>query len=216
MTVHRFGVDPQWNYDVMWNPRILNGVASLKIWSCYANFKLLSLISISLEIACFYSKWTPNIWITGPNRRAGYATAYSALCFILRKLVSLFEGHLIRTVYDLFVFTHKITGPTVLIYCNGNKLVVSFSTWLVPKSHVITRISHAITRILHEITWISRVTTRISHAATWASYVILEVSCGTKISYVLWNSMQLKIDITTSAWHVVTVTFGNHLRQVVR
>ena len=32
MTVHRFGVDPQWNYDVMWNPRILKWWHHLPWW----------------------------------------------------------------------------------------------------------------------------------------------------------------------------------------
>ena len=36
-------------------------------------FKVLSLF-ISLEIYCFHSQSTVNIWIAGPNRRADYAT----------------------------------------------------------------------------------------------------------------------------------------------
>jgi hypothetical protein len=53
---------------------LISSVASL--YSCYVNFKALSLfISLEIHWHCFYSLWTQiNICIAGANTQAGYAT----------------------------------------------------------------------------------------------------------------------------------------------
>jgi hypothetical protein len=50
---------------------ISSGEASLKIWSCYANFK--SSLLISLEIDCFHGLLTRK-YLHSMNCRAGFAT----------------------------------------------------------------------------------------------------------------------------------------------
>jgi hypothetical protein len=52
---------------------VCSSVASLKIYSCYVNFKAVSLF-ISLEIHCFYSLWTQNYLHSRSKYSAGYAT----------------------------------------------------------------------------------------------------------------------------------------------
>ena len=51
------------------------GVASLKIYSRYENFKVLSHVK-SLEIDCFHSQWTQKYLHNGTYRQGGYATVY--------------------------------------------------------------------------------------------------------------------------------------------